>query len=209
VYSTRHAKAAERMGVDMISMDGFDCAGHPGEADVGNWVLFPKAARELSIPFVASGGCGDGKQLAAAATVDAEGINMGTRFMATKEAPIKENMKNAFVDGSDYRTTLVMRSMKKTESVYKNKAAEDALAVEKEFPGDFKKNHHLVKGKNYRKIFQETGNLDDGVQSTGTSMGLIDSTVSCKELCGSIVEKAENIIRDRLTSSIFSVSDEK
>ena len=156
-----------------------------------------------------SGGCGDGKQLAAAIAMGAEGMNMGTRFMATKEAPIHVNVKKALVDGSENSTTLVMRTMKNTERVYKNKAAEMVVAIEKEHPGDFKKIHHLVRGDNYRKVFQETGNLEDGVWSAGTVMGLIDSVVSCEELCNSIVEEAERVIKDRLVNTLVTTSDAK
>jgi NAD(P)H-dependent flavin oxidoreductase YrpB (nitropropane dioxygenase family) len=204
----RHAKSAEKVGVDMISMDGFDCAGHPGEADIGNWVLFAKAARELSIPFVASGGCADGKQLAAAIAMGAEGMNMGTRFMATVEAPIHHNIKQALVDADEHSTTLIMRTMKNTERVYKNKAAIDVLQIEKENPGDFSKIGHLMKGENYRKTFQETGDIEDGVWSAGTVMGLIDSVVTCQELCESIVSEAEQVIKSRLANSVTLVSDD-
>ena len=188
--AVRHAKSAERLGVDMISMDGFDCAGHPGEADIGNWVLFPKAARELKIPFVASGGCGDGKQLAAAIAMGAEGMNMGTRWMATTEAPLHPNVKQALVDTDENGTVLVMRSMKNTERVFKNKAAMDVLEIEKEHPGDFSKVSHIIRGDNYRKVFQESGTIEEGVWSVGTVMGLIDSVVSCQELCDNIVRSA-------------------
>lgn len=199
----RHAKSAERLGVDMISMDGFDCAGHPGEMDIGNWVLFAKAARELSIPFVASGGCADGKQLAAAIALGAEGMNMGTRFMATAEAPIHGNVKQALVDADELSTTLVMRSMKNTERVFNNKAAQQVLEIEKENPGEFDKIHHLVRGDNYREVFQETGDLDKGVWSAGTVMGLIDDVVSCEELIDGIVNEAETIIKNRLADSVI------
>jgi len=205
----RHAKSAEKIGVDMISMDGFDCAGHPGEADIGNWVLFAKAARELKIPFVASGGCADGKQLAAAIAMGAEGMNMGTRFMATVEAPIHDNIKQALVDADEHSTTLIMRTMRNTERVYKNKAAADVLQIEKENPGDFSKIGHLMKGENYRKTFQETGNVEEGVWSAGTVMGLIDSVVTCQELCEDIVTEAERVISTRLASSVTTVSDDE
>ena len=119
----------------MISLDGFDCAGHPGEADVGNWVLQPVAARKLGIPYVTSGGVGDGKQLAASLALGAEGVNMGTRFMATAEAPIHENIKKALVEGDENSTELVMRSLKNTERVYRNKTSKAVLAIEKEHPG--------------------------------------------------------------------------
>ena len=134
-------------------------------------------------------------------------MNMGTRFMATKEAPIHENIKQALVDANENSTTLVMRSMKNTERVFKNKTAEEVIALEKEFPGDFKKIHHLVKGENYRKVFHETGDVNDGVWSAGTVMGLIDSVVTCEELCQSIINEAESIIQDRLANSIVTVSD--
>jgi nitronate monooxygenase len=173
--TVRHAKSAAKMGVDMISMDGFDCAGHPGETDIGNWVLFPKAARELDIPFVASGGCADGSQLAAALAMGAEGMNMGTRWMATVEAPVHPNIKQALVDGDEHSTTLVMRSLKNTERVYKNKTALKVIELEKEYPGDFSKIQPYVRGDNYRASFQDTGNTEDSVWSAGTVMGLIVS----------------------------------
>ena len=198
----RHAKSAERLGVDMISMDGFDCAGHPGEMDIGNWVLFAKAARELSIPYVASGGCADGKQLAAAIAMGAEGMNMGTRFMATVEAPIHENIKQALVDADELSTTLVMRTVRNTERVFNNKAAQKVLEIEKEHPGDFEKISHLVRGDNYREVFQESGDLDKGVWSAGTVMGLIDEVVTCEGLVNSIVEEAESIIANRMKDSV-------
>lgn len=135
----RHAKTAQRMGADFISMDGFECAGHPGEADVTNWILFAKAARELDVPYVASGGCADGKQLAAALALGCEGMNMGTRFMATVEAPIKQQVKQALVDADESGTTLVMRSVRNTERVFKNETAQQVLDIEREFPGDFSK----------------------------------------------------------------------
>ena len=153
------------------------------------------------------GGCGDGKQLAAAIAMGAEGMNMGTRFMATIEAPIHDNVKQALVEGTENSTTLVMRTMKNTERVYKNKAAEEVVALEKEYPGQFEKIHHLVRGENYRKVFQETGNLEDGVWSAGTVMGLIDSVVSCEQLCNSIIAEAESVIRDRLAKTLVTVSD--
>lgn len=207
--TVRHAKSAERLGVDMISMDGFDCAGHPGEADVGNWVLFPKAARELKVPFVASGGCGDGKQLAAALAMGAEGMNMGTRWMATNEAPIHQNIKQALVDGDENSTTLVLRSFRNTERVFKNKAVDEVQKLETEFPGDFSKISHLMKGENYRKVFQETGEIEEGVWSAGTVMGLIDSVVSCQELCDDIISEAEEVIMGRLQNSVENEKDKE
>jgi len=207
--TVRHAKSAEKLGVDMISMDGFDCAGHPGEADIGNWVLFAKAARELKIPFVASGGCADGKQLAAAIAMGAEGMNMGTRFMATVEAPIHDNIKQALVDADEHSTTLVMRTMKNTERAFKNKAALKVLEIEKEHPGDFSKVAHLLRGDSYRRAFQETGDIEEGVWSAGTVMGLIDSVVTCEELCEDIVREAEEVISSRLANSVTTTTDDE
>ena len=198
----RHAKSAEKMGVDAISMDGFDCAGHPGETDIGNWVLFAKATRELKVPFVASGGCADGSQLAAAIALGAVGMNMGTRWMATVEAPIHAKIKQALVDGDEHSTTLVMRSHRNTERVYKNDAAMKVLEIEKEHPGEFDKIHHLVRGDNYRKSFQETGNTEDSIWSAGTCMGLIDDVPTCQELADRIVSDAEAIIRGRMQKSL-------
>ena len=198
----RHAKSAEKMGVDCISMDGFDCAGHPGETDIGNWVLFAKASSELNIPFVASGGCATGEQLAAAIAMGAEGMNMGTRWMATVEAPIHDNIKQALVDNDEHATTLVMRSLKNTERVFKNETAMKVLEIEKEHPGDFSKLRHLVKGDNYKNSFQVTGNTEDSVWSVGTVMGLINDIPTCQELTDKIVNDAENIIRGRMTASL-------
>lgn len=194
----RHAVTAARMGADMISMDGFDCGGHPGEEDVGNWVLLAKAGQVLKVPFVASGGCATGSQLAAALAMGAEGVNMGTAFMATTEAPIHENIKKALVDAKETDTTHVFRTMGNTERVFKNKAAQEVRAIEAKHPGEFDKIVHLVKGENYRKSFQETGDATSSVWSCGQSLGLIDEVVSCEALVLKIVSEAEDIIRNRL-----------
>lgn len=188
-------------------MDGFDCAGHPGEMDVGNWILFAVAARELDIPFVASGGCGTGSQLAAAIALGAEGMNMGTRWMATVEAPIHDNVKRALLEGDEHSTTLVMRSMRNTERVYKNATAEEVLRLEEEFPGDFSKIAHLVRGSNYREVFQETGDLETGVWSAGQVMGLIEDVPTCQELTDRIIGEAEAIIKGRMASCIVEETD--
>jgi len=198
--AVRHALSAERLGVDVVSMDGFECAGHPGEEDVGNFVLLAKAARKLKIPFVASGGVGDGKQLAAALALGAEGVNMGTRFMATKECPIHPNIKKALVDGDERSTALIMRTVKNTERVYKNEYALKALEAENKAPGDFNVIAPFVKGMLYKKSFQETGNVEDSVWSAGQVMGLIDDIPSCEELLERMVKEAEEIIRGRLPS---------
>lgn len=182
--------------MDIISIDGFECAGHPGESDIGNWVLLAKAQQELSIPYVVSGGCATGSQLAAALSMGAIGMNMGTRFLATKEAPIHDNVKKAIVQATELDTALVMRSMRNTERVYKNKAAEEVLNIEKQNPGDYAKIRHLVAGEVYRKVFHETGDIDTGIWSAGIVMGLIHDIPTCDALVNSIVSDALSRIRD-------------
>mmetsp|Transcript_2831 Transcript_2831/g.8548 ORF Transcript_2831/g.8548 Transcript_2831/m.8548 type:complete len:333 (-) Transcript_2831:249-1247(-) len=194
----RHAKTAERMGVDAVSIDGFEAAGHPGEADVGLFVLLTKAAREIKIPVLATGGIGTGEQLAAALALGAAGINMGTRFMATKEARIHDNIKKALVDGDENSTALIMRTMRNTERVYKNKAVEDLMAIESKHPGEFDKIKHLISGQIYKRVFQETGDIDEGVWSAGIVMGLIDDVPTVEELVLRIVGDAEEIVAQRL-----------
>jgi len=191
----RHAQAAIKRGVDIISMDGFDCAGHPGEEDLGNWILLA-AASKLSVPFVASGGVGTGKQLAAALALGACGVNMGTRFMATKECPIHENIKRALVQGDHKSTCLVMRTLKNTERVFKNKFSLKVLELEKATPGKIQPLIPYVIGENYRKSFQETGDTESSVWSCGQVMALIDDVPTCAELIERMVNEAEEAIRD-------------
>eukprot|EP00747_Dinoflagellata_sp_TGD_P207979 gnl/TRDRNA2_/TRDRNA2_81506_c0_seq1.p1 gnl/TRDRNA2_/TRDRNA2_81506_c0~~gnl/TRDRNA2_/TRDRNA2_81506_c0_seq1.p1 ORF type:complete len:345 (-),score=101.43 gnl/TRDRNA2_/TRDRNA2_81506_c0_seq1:72-974(-) len=200
--AVRHAQTAARSGADMISMDGFDCGGHPGEEDVGNWVLLAQAAQELKIPFVASGGCVTGRQLAAALALGAEGMNMGTAFMATKEAPILDSLKEAMVKAKVTDTTHIFRTMGNTERVYKNSTALKVREIEKEHPGEFDKIQHLVKGENYRKSFQETGNTDDSCWSCGQSIGLIKDIPTCHDFVERVVAEAEDTIRNRLMSKL-------
>lgn len=190
----RHAETAQRMGADMISMDGFDCGGHPGEEDVGNWVLLAKAGRTLKIPFVASGGNVTGSQLAAALAMGAEGVNMGTAFMATSEAPIHDKIKQALVEAKETDTTHVFRTLNNTERVYKNKTAMEVRKIEAEHPGDFSKIAKLVKGENYRVSFQETGDASTSVWSCGQSIGLIEKVQSCQDFIDEVVAEAEGII---------------
>lgn len=200
--AVRHAQTAAKVGADMISMDGFDCGGHPGEEDVGNWVLLAQAAKELKIPFVASGGGATGSQLAAALALGAEGLNMGTRFMATVEAPIKQEIKEAIVKAKVTDTTHVFRTLKNTERVFKNPVVQKVREIEAAHPGDFSKISHLVKGENYRVSFQETGDASTSVWSCGQSIGLIDDIPTCKDLMERIVAEAEDIIRNRLMSKL-------
>jgi nitronate monooxygenase len=196
--AVRHALAAAKMGADFISMDGLDCGGHPGEEDVGNWVLLAQAAQELKVPFVASGGCATGNQLAAALAMGAEGVNMGTRFMATKEAPIHQGIKDALVEAKVTDTTHVMRSVSNTERVYKNATAKKVQEIEAESPGDFGLIYPYVKGENYRKSFQETGDATSSIWSCGQSIGLIKDVPTCKELLETLVAQTEEIIKTRL-----------
>lgn len=186
----------------MISLHGFDCGGHPGEEDVGNWVLAAKAASVLPIPFVVSGGCANGKQLAAALAMGAEGINMGTAFMATVEAPIHDNIKKALVEADERQTTHIFRTLGNTERVYKNPTAMQVRDLEAKNPGDFSAIAHLVKGENYRKSFQETGDAESSVWSCGQSIGLITGVKPVKQLVDEIVEEAATIIRTRLPSML-------
>jgi len=197
----KHALHAQKLGVDCISMDGFECGGHPGEADVGNWVLLPAAAKKLKIPFIVSGGCATGSQLVAALAMGAEGMNMGTRFIATKEAPVHENIKQSIVNASENDTTLVMRSLRNTERVFKTPSAMKVREIEAAKPGKIMAIRHLVTGENYRKSFQETGN-PDSVWSCGQSIGLIDSIPSVQELCDEIIADAQGIIRNRLLNCL-------
>ena len=203
----RHALKAARIGADIISMDGFDCGGHPGEEDVGNWVLLAKAGQVLKakgIPFIASGGCATGSQLAAALAMGAEGMNMGTAFMATTEAPIHDGIKKAIFDADERSTTHIFRTVRNTERVFKNDQALKVRAIEAEYPGDFSKLYPLVRGELYRQSFQETGNPDNSVWSCGQSIGLIDEELSCKQLVSKIVNEAATIIQQQLPMKVSS-----
>ncbi|MDA0929554.1 MAG: nitronate monooxygenase family protein [Proteobacteria bacterium] len=196
--SIRHSLKAEKIGCDMVSVDGFECAGHPGEDDVTNLILLPLAARRLKIPFIASGGFGDGRGLAAALAMGADGINMGTRFMVTREAPIHENVKQAMVDASELDTTLIYRSLRNTARVFKNSIAEKVVEIEAQ-PGqtDFEDIRPLVLGAKGKELFED-GDLDRGIWSAGMVVGLIDDIPSCQELIERIVAEAEQIIKERL-----------
>ncbi|CAK8998355.1 NADH:quinone reductase [Durusdinium trenchii] len=199
--AVKHALSAQKLGVDMISLDGADCGGHPGEINsppgrgVGNWVLAPRGAEQLTIPFVVSGGVGNGLQLAAALALGAEGVNCGTLFMATKEAPIHENIKKALVNGDEYDTTLIFTSLNNTERVFKNSASTKVVEIEKEQPGDFSAIKDYVMGENYRRSFQETGNADDSCWSCGQSLALVHDIPSCEELLKRMVDDAERSIK--------------
>ena len=194
--AVRHALKAERIGVDVVSIDGFECAGHPGEQDVGGLILFPAAAQALRIPVVASGGIADGRGLAAALALGCEGINMGTRFMVTREAPIHEGIKQRVVEMDENQTRLIFRSYKNTARVYRNVVADEVAAIEAA-GGDFGQVHHLVSGANQEKAWS-TGDIDAGMVTVGMSGGLINDIPSCEELVRNVVSDAKQIIAERL-----------
>ena len=197
--SVRHSLKAEKIGCDAVSVDGFECGGHPGEDDIPNMILLPRAAEELSIPFVASGGMGNAKQLVAALALGADGINMGTRFIATKEAPVHQNVKDALVAASELDTELVMRPLRNTERVLKNYAVDRILEKEKSLGDDIKINDIMdeVAGV-YPKIMLD-GDMDAGAWSCGMVAGLIHDVPSCQELIDAMMKEADEIIKSRLT----------
>jgi nitronate monooxygenase len=196
--SVRHALKAEAIGCDAVSVDGFECGGHPGEDDIPNFILLPRAAEELKIPFVASGGVANGRQLAAALALGADGVNMGTRFIATKEAPVHENVKHALVAASELDTRLIMRPLRNTERVLTNVAVERLLAKEKELGSSisFADIAEEVAGV-YPRIMVN-GEMDAGGWSCGMVAGLIHDIPTCKDLIEGMVRDAEAIVRQRL-----------
>lgn len=198
--AVRHALTAQRIGVAVVSIDGFECAGHPGEEDVPGLVLIPAATSKLEIPVVASGGFADGRGLVAALALGAEGINMGTRFLATQEAPIHENIKRKIVEMNETQTSLIFRSFRNTARVYANSVAKKVLEVEKA-GGDFGEVHALVSGK-MQDVAWTTGDIEAGMVTVGMCGGLIDDIPTCKELVHNIVTEAEGIIRERLAGIV-------
>lgn len=195
--AVRHALSAERMGVDAISIDGFECAGHPGEDDVPGLVLIPAAADRLSVPILASGGFGDGRGLAAALALGADGINMGTRFCATVEAPIHEAFKQAMVANDERATDIIFRTYRNSARVARNAVSQEVLRLEAE-GRPFEDVAHLVKGARGREGLM-SGDLDHGVWTAGTVQGLIHDVPTVKELVERIVSDAEAVIRGRLS----------
>ena len=196
--SVRHALKAESIGCDAISVDGFECAGHPGEDDIPNFILLPRAADELKIPFVASGGMADGRSLVAALALGAEGINMGTRFIATKEAPVHQNVKDTIVAASELDTRLIMRGLRNTERVLISHATERVMAKERELGSaiTFADIAPELAGV-YPRIMQQ-GDMEAGVWSCGMVAGLIRDVPSVQELITRIMAEAESIIASRL-----------
>jgi nitronate monooxygenase len=195
--SVRHGISAEKIGVDAISMDGFECAGHPGEDDIPNLVLLPAAASVIKIPMIASGGLADARGLVAVLALGCDGMNMGTRFMATREAPIHQKVKEAIVTADERSTALILRSLRNTARVFGNSVARKTIEMEREGKG-IDEIGPYVAGKKGRVVY-ETGDLEHGIWSAGTSMGLIKDIPTCKELIERIVSEAEAIIKARLS----------
>ncbi|KAG9128380.1 hypothetical protein FRC07_014793 [Ceratobasidium sp. 392] len=207
----RHAKSAEKLGVDVLSIDGFECAGHPGEEDIGGLVLIPdeihfrawmfiwyeqlaRAAQELKIPYIASGGFGDGRGLVAALSLGAEGINMGTRFMCTTEAPIHQNIKDKIIASSEADTVHIFRTLRNTARVYKNAVSSEVVRLERRPGGaQFSELRDLVSGVRGKKVY-EIGDPDVGIWTAGIVVGLIKDCPSCAELLERIEREAEALI---------------
>lgn len=198
--SVRHAVKAQQIGVDGISIDGFECAGHPGEDDTPGLVLIPAAAEKITIPMIASGGFGDARGLVAALALGADGINMGTRFMATQEAQIHDKVKQALVDGTEHSTNLIFRQLRNTARVAKNAVSDEVVGILSD-GGQFEDVRELVAGARGRSVY-ETGDLDAGIWSAGIVQGLIHDVPSCAELVSRIVGEAEEIIGGRLSGLI-------
>lgn len=200
--SVRHALKAQEIGCDAVSVDGFECGGHPGEDDIPNMILLPRAADELEIPFVSSGGQADGRSLVASLAMGADGMNMGTRFMCTQEAPIHQNVKEAIVAASELDTRLIMRPLRNTERVLNNKAVERVLAIEKAKGPKLAIDDILedVAGV-YPKVMMD-GDMDIGAWSCGMVAGLINDIPTCKELIDRTIAEAEGILRLRLSDML-------
>lgn len=201
--SVRHALSAERLGVDAISIDGFECAGHPGEDDVPGLILIPAATRKLQVPVIASGGFADGRGLAAALSLGAEGISMGTRFLATREAPIHDAIKQQIVANDERSTNLIFRTMHNTARVSKNAISDQVVEMERH-GASFEDVRHLVAGQRGREAFEQ-GGIDHGIWTAGLVQGLIDDVPSCGDLVRRIVEEAEAVLSalsNRISSSV-------
>jgi NAD(P)H-dependent flavin oxidoreductase YrpB (nitropropane dioxygenase family) len=196
--SVRHSLKAESIGCDAVSVDGFECGGHPGEDDVPNMILLPRAAEELKIPFVASGGMADARSLVAALAMGAEGMNMGTRFIATKEAPVHDHVKQAIVAATELDTRLIMRALRNTERVLRNAKVDRLMAIEREKGSNLKIEDIIdeVAGV-YPKVMID-GDMDAGAWSCGMVVGLIHDIPTVKELIDRIMAEAEQLILGRL-----------
>jgi len=198
--AVRHALKAQSIGCDAVSVDGFECGGHPGEDDIPNFILLPRAADELSIPFVASGGMADGRSLVAALALGADGINMGTRFIATREAPVHDNVKQAIVAASELDTRLVMRPLRNTERVMTNPAVERLLQKEKTLGAALKFEDIIEEVAGVYPRIMQKGDMDAGAWSCGMVAGLIHDIPTVQELIDNIMAEADSIINERLRS---------
>ena len=200
--SVRHSLKAQDIGCDAVSVDGFECGGHPGEDDIPNFILLPRAADELDIPFVASGGMADARSLVASMALGAEGMNMGTRFIATEDAPVHQNVKEAIVNASELDTRLIMRSLTNTERVLNNPAVESLMAKEKALGDDLKFEDIVdeVAGV-YPKVMME-GEPEAGAWSCGMVAGLVSDIPTVKVLIDRIMSEAEDIIASKLSKAI-------
>ncbi|HVT48037.1 MAG TPA: nitronate monooxygenase family protein [Vicinamibacterales bacterium] len=195
--SVRHAVKAQSIGVDCVSIDGLECAGHPGEDDVGGLILFPATADKITIPLIASGGMADARGLVAALALGCDGVNMGTRFMATVEAPIHQKVKEAIVANDERATDLIFRTMHNTARVARNAVSRQVVAIEKRGGAKFEDVKDLVAGARGAQVY-DTGDVDAGIWSAGQTQGLIHDIPTCKDLVARIVSEAETIIRARL-----------
>ncbi|PRP88559.1 hypothetical protein PROFUN_02970 [Planoprotostelium fungivorum] len=192
----RHALSAQKIGVDVVSIDGFECAGHPGEEDIGGLILLAQAARQLKIPYIASGGVADSRGIAMALAGGAVGVNMGTRFQCTVESPIHDNVKKAIVAAKHTDTVHIFRTLKNTARVYRNKLAEEVVKMERR-PGGvkFEEIKDMVSGARGRRVYED-GDIEAGIWTMGTSAGLIDDVPTCKELIDRLEREVEVILSD-------------
>lgn len=195
--TARHALKAESIGVDCISIDGFECAGHPGEDDVGGLILFPVTADRVKIPIIASGGIADARGLVAALALGCDGANMGTRFMATREAPIHQKVKEAIVANDERGTDLIFRTLHNTARVARNTVSQEVVAIERKGGAKFEDVKDLVAGTRGARVYNE-GDVDAGIWSAGQTQGLIHDIPTCAEFVSRTVREAEAIIRERL-----------
>lgn len=200
--AVRHALKAQSLGVDAISIDGFECAGHPGEDDIPGLVLIPAATRALTIPVIASGGFATGRGLAAALALGAQGINMGTRFVATHEAPVHDNVKQQIVANTERDTVLIFRMFKNTARVARNAVSEEILEISSRPGATFQDIAHLAAGARGRERVLAQGDMDDGVWWAGQSQGLIHEVLSAREVVESVVAEAEDVIVNQLARQV-------
>lgn len=200
--SVRHALKAEKIGCDAVSIDGFECAGHPGEDDVTSLILIPLAAEALRVPVIASGGFGDGRGLAAALALGADAINMGTRFVATREAPVHDAVKHALVERDERSTCLVLRTLRNSERVLRNLTAEKVLEIEAGGKARIEDVAPYVSGLVSKREVLDGGNVEKGVLATGQIVGMIRDVPTVKELIDRIVREAEDIIKHRLAADV-------